>query len=290
MKNKIFIYIILLFLSSCHHDIKKYADDIEIEQSIYTIKNSRYSYLTNYLIKKPIKILFNPDSAVDCPVINLEKKQLLVPRKNYKNHILIATYVAKSLYEYKIKNEYNITSEVPFELKLLSSYLEMEFIINHLSDELIDEIQKTTLAKKLCSYIMDEESFEKMIKDEEYISDKRCFRPSLELNYYLTTIKRLRESLNDVHSEGFFRILHEMEIEKAKRGDETFYDAYRNYYYETSKPEMELYRDIRKDIFLRLKSFKSLNRFYNSEIKRFRKSRILSKELLQNFSFCGKIK
>ncbi|MCX7641262.1 MAG: hypothetical protein N2Z20_01335 [Elusimicrobiales bacterium] len=284
------IIIFLLFIISCHNNFNKYSENSEIEDFLNSLKKSRYSYLVNYLLKEPIIVSFNPDSSLDCPVVNLDKRQLLVPRKPYKNYNLILTQVAKSLYEYKIKKKYNITNEVPYEFKLISAYFEIEFIITHLSQEVINEIKNTPYEKKICSYILDEESFEKLIKDEEYITDKRCLRPSIELSYYLKTIKQLRESLNDVHSEGFFRIIYDMEIEKAKRGDETYYDAYRNYYYAVSKPEMNQYRDFRRDIYLRLKSLKSFERFYKSEIKKLKNNRIKAKSLLSNFVFCGEIK
>lgn len=290
MRLKYLSIVFLLLPIGCHYEMKRYTDDKQVEELLSMIKSSRYSHLINYLHKEPIKMFFNHDSSVNCPVINLEKREILIPRKSYQNFFLNSAYVAKSIYEYKIRNTYNLTTELPFEFKLLSSYFEIEFILNHLSNEVISEIEKDKkLSRKVCAYIMDEGSFEKIVDDEESIADKTCFRPSSEVNHYISTLQKLRDSLNNVNSEGFFRILHEIEIEKAKKGQVTFYEAYRNYYYETSKPEMELYRDIRKDIFAKLKSLKSFKRFYNSEIRRFKKTRKEAEELQGNFTFCADI-
>lgn len=292
MQNKInYITIIFaLFVHSCTPNLKKISDNLEIDRYLISIKNSRYSYLVKYLLKEPSLVSVNPDSSIDCVVINFEKRNILVPRKNYQDTNLKTAYFAKSLYEYYIRNKFKLIDEIPFELKLLSAYLEIEYIINHSNEETIKEIKGTELEKKVCSYLMNDDSFEKIIRDEEDKTNKICQRPSVELKNYIQTIKKLKKSLNDIDSDSFFTVLSEIELEKAKRGDKSFYDAYRNYYYTTSKPEMELYRDIRREIYSKTSYFKNFSSFYKSEIKKLKKNRKILQKLLSNFNYCTEIK
>lgn len=288
MKNIFKILLLSFSIISCTVNIKKLSENSEVGEMLGSILNSRYSYLVKYLKIKPVKVMINPDPSVDCPSLNREKNILYIPRKNYRSFNLKITYAAKSLYEYMMLTKYDINQEIPFELRLLSSYLEIDFILNHLSDEMLEEIKGTILEKKICSYIMDENSFEKIIRDEEYTYSKACARPTLELSYYREISKKLKKSLNDVYADNFFRVLQEMEIEKAKRGNITYYDAYRNYYYASSEPEMEMYRNMRKDIYSRIKSLNSFKGFYTSEIKKMKKKRNSVSKLISTLTFCTK--
>ncbi len=292
MKRRTFL-LTLLFLSSCApslKNIKKLSDENEINTMITSLLNSEYSYLVNYISKNPAKLSINPDPSVDCPVINNEGRVLLIPRKPYESPALKTAYLAKSLYEYMIRTKYKIYNEIPLEVRILSSYLEIEFIVNHLSDDVIPEIKGTPLQRKICAYIMDEGSFEKILRDEEYAYDKACSRPLVELVYYKDTANKLRRSLDNVNSDNFFRVMHDIEMEKAKRENISYQQAYRDYYYSLSEPEMELYRNIRKEIYFKLRSLNLLSSFYKKEIKKFRKNRQSSKSLLKNLTICSEIK
>lgn len=284
------IILIILTFYSCTQNIKKFADNSEVEDLLNLIKNSKYSYLVRYLFKEPSLVAINPDPSIECSVINFEKKTILVPRKDYIDLNLKSTYVAKSLYEYYIRTKFNIIEEIPFELKLLSAYFEIEYLINHSTEETIKEIKNNELGKKVCYYLIGEDSFEKIIREEEDKPNKVCKRPSFELKHYIEILKKLKKSLNDIDSKAFFTVINEIEMDKAKRGEVSIYDAYKNYYYFTSKPEMELYRDIRKDIFSKIRSFNSFNSFYKSEIKKFKKNRKILEKNLTNFNYCLEIK
>ncbi len=291
MRREIFL-LPLFFLLSCIQNpknIKKLTDENDIETMMISLLKSKYSYLVNYIFKNPAKLSINPDSSIDCPIINNEGRVLLVPRKPYQSITLKTAYLAKSLYEYMIRTKYKIYDEIPLEVKILSSYLEIEFITNHISDDVISEIKGTPLQRKICAYIMDEGSFEKILKDEEYTYNKACSRPSVELAYYKDTANKLKRSLEDVNSDNFFRVLHDIEMEKAKRKNMSYQQAYRDYYYSLSEPEMELYRNIRREIYSKIRSLNLLSSFYKKEIKKFKKNRQNSKSLLENLTFCSEI-
>ncbi|MGC8867793.1 MAG: hypothetical protein ACP5PA_06265 [Elusimicrobiales bacterium] len=290
MKRRISLYLSFFFLFSCTLNIKRLSDGSEIEDMLLSLSNSKYSYLIKYLSRNPVRVELNPDSTIECAVINRDRKVLLVPRKAYKSFNLRTAYLAKSLYEYMIRTKYEIYDDIPLEAKLLSSYFEIEFILNHLSADVISEVKNTQLGRKICFYVMDEVGFEKIVKDEEYVFDKTCSRPSFELNYYKQLSDKLRRSLDNIYSDNFFRVMYELEMNKAKRGHTTYYDAWRNYYYISSEPEMELYRDMRKNIYFKTRSLDSFSAFYKREIKKLRKNRLNSKSLLSDLTFCFEIK
>ncbi|MCX7905272.1 MAG: hypothetical protein N2446_01050 [Elusimicrobiales bacterium] len=287
--HKIKLIFIILFLTSCYNNFLNYSD-LEIRDFLISLKKSKYSYLVNYLAKEPALISFNNDYSIDCSIINIEKKQILVPKKTYEDYNLILTQVAKTLYEYNIRKKNNIKDEIPYEVKILSGYFEIEFLLTHFTPEMTNEIKNTNYKEKICYYFLNENKFEDIIKNEEKTPNKRCLRPAIDLSYNLDTLKKLKKSLNDIDSENFFRVLYDIETEKAKKGNNSYYNTYTNYYHEISKADMEQYRDIRNNIYLKLKSLKSFEKFYKKEIKRLKNNKEKLKYLLKSFTFCSEIK
>ncbi|MEF3280021.1 MAG: hypothetical protein K6357_03545 [Elusimicrobiota bacterium] len=292
MKTKKILIIAGFFLSSCSINIKKYSDDFLIRQALEHIKFSGHNYLLNYLSKYPATIAFNPDASVGCVKVNTSKRQILIPIKSMDSKIAIETQIIKGLYIYKILVKYDL-EDFSYEIEQLASYIETDYLLlNYQPDEILnDPILKTTFISGLCRYILSYQTFEKYILDKTAENNHSCGYPLQTLEYIKNYYANIKKSLSDVDSDSFYKLMYEYEMEQVKKGKKTRQEAERSYYYLLSEPILELYRTQRKDLYYKISSVLKFEKFYKSELKKFREKSEQRKLLLTKlFPLCTDFK
>lgn len=289
MKN---IFIFLLFLTSCSINIKKYSDDFLIQEAIEQIKLKDRSLL-KYLLTHPAEIDYNPDSNIKCTKIDKKanKYKILIPIEYSTSKIMTELEIVKALYSYKMLNKYSI--ENLYETELLSSYKQIEyFLSNVLKKDEGFSIENNKIdnkfIKNLCVYFLSYQSFDKHIQDIVLKNDKYCNYPLESIytlkNYY----DELKKSLEEVDSDSFYRIIYNREYSKVKKGEITKEQFEKKYYYLLSEPQLELYRQQRKEIFFNIKNISDFEKTYKSYIKKFHNKQQKNKELVHLFPLCIK--
>ncbi len=280
--------VFLFFFISCTANIKKISKDEQIQLALNEIKKTNYSHLVSYIYKSPVDVEYNLNLHHQCfHLKTIDRDKILIPYKSMSSQFLTEIETLKGMYIYKIKNKFEL-KEYPYEVDLLLSYLEIDYIIrNNKLEYLKDNSMKNELIyKKFCKYIISIEEFESFIKELTQKNDIFCHYPLYDINYYEERYKNLKEALVSIEGDSFFKLMYEIYLDEVKKGEITLADAQKKYYYLLSEPRKKLQREQMVNIVNQLKFLSKFKRFYNSEIKKFYKNREKYKDIFENFLEC----
>ncbi|MGC8729247.1 MAG: hypothetical protein ACP5SD_08290 [Elusimicrobiales bacterium] len=287
MINILLVSILFVF-TSCYFNVKKYSEDPLISNALERIRVSDKKNLVSFLTKYPAYISYNFKKTDECVKIRLTpKNEILIPFSSSDSDIMTEAETVKGLYFYRTLTSYKI-SELFYELELLSSYAQFEYIFDHFKTE---EIKKTggkdpVFMKKTCAYILSPKTFEKVIYDETRKSDYSCGYPLNEISYYENYYNQLKSALTAVEGEAFYNLVYERYMEKVKRGELTREEAQKRYYYLLSEPTQEFYRNQRTEITDNIAAISKFKKFYSKELKKFQKKAEYKKELQTEYPEC----
>lgn len=285
---RIFLSLLIITSVSCTVNINKYSDDPMIIMGLEQIKKSNQKNILSYLLKYPAGIYFNPVNNENCIKIkSTGNNNIFIPFYSRSSNLMIEANTVKALYYYRVLNNYKL-SDIFYEIELLSSYAQMEYILtNYTPDDIKkDEFFNKNMIDKICAYILSPKTFDKLIYDNIKITDYPCGYPLEDMNYYENYYNQLKTALTSIEGDAFFNLIYQKYMEKVKRGEITREEAEKRYYYLLSEPLQELYREQRVYITENIRAISRFKKFYNREIKIFHKNAEQKKGLTENFPQC----
>lgn len=274
MKTPFFLLAISLTTLLCACSVNKYSRN---NKTVEPAVNKAVEELSNYgpakeyvayFKKNPARINYRNDNYI-CSSYDFKNGIILIPRQLDSSQAAMKIEIMKSLYLWKIHNQYRL-EEFMNEEAVMAEILALRYFFDlglGNKDLTEDTILSKLMTKNVCIFIsMSGKIFLNNAQNKYLSSLPACGWPLETLNKQKIWFGRLKNALQD---GSFIRLIDEANLEKVKKHIMTAADAARESALLRSKTTYEIYRQYRGYSDISLEKLSKFEKEYLKTIENF---------------------